>query len=180
MFGLDPKTAIRYAEDARQLLALSPGGNGSSTAGATAQDATSASATDSIKHATSMTQKASARSRQEHKTTISTTTVTGAEESSTRVLVNSSTTDPIRIDYFSLMRKWRVRLYRFGLRLTYDMVVLEPGAAMRRAYRDLDVRGRVTAGHWSRMWIALPDNGPLSRTREAASRSAHAVRPVPG
>src|SRR5664280_1455529 len=25
-----------------------------------------------------------------------------------------------------------------------------------------DDRGRVTAGHWSRMWITLPDNGPLS------------------
>jgi hypothetical protein len=45
--------------------------------------------------------------------------------------------DPIRVDYFSLMRRWRVRLYRFGLRLTYDMVVPEPGAAMRRAYADL-------------------------------------------
>jgi len=43
-----------------------------------------------------------------------------------------------------------------------------------------DDRGRVTAGHWSRMWITLLDNGPLSRTREATSRSAHAVRPVPG
>jgi hypothetical protein len=97
--------------------------NGSSTAGVTAQDAGSQSATDSIKHATSTTQKASARSRQEHKTTISTTTVTGTSESSTRILKNASTTDPIRIDYFSLMRKWRVRLYRFGLRLTYDMVI---------------------------------------------------------
>ena len=87
---------------------------------------------------TSITQKASARSRQEHKTTISTTTVTGTAETSTRILKNSSTTDPIRIDYFSLMRKWRVRLYRFGLRLTYDLVMPEPGAAMRRAYMELD------------------------------------------
>lgn len=92
--------------------------NGSSTAGVTAQDADSQSATDSIKHAITITQKASARSRQEHKTTISTTTVTGSSETSTRVMKNTSTTDPIRIDYFSLMRKWRVRLYRFGLRLT--------------------------------------------------------------
>lgn len=112
--------------------------SGSSTAGVTAQDAGSQSATDSIKHATALTQKASARSRQEHKTTISTTTVTGSSETSTRILKNSSTTDPIRIDYFSLMRKWRVRLYRFGLRLTYDMVVPEPGAAMRSAYMELD------------------------------------------
>lgn len=112
--------------------------NGSSTAGVTAQDANSQSATDSIKHATTITQKASARSRQEHKTTISTTTVTGSSETSTRVMKNTSTTDPIRIDYFSLTRKWRVRLYRFGLRLTYDMVVPEPGAAMRRSYKELD------------------------------------------
>ena len=113
--------------------------NGSSTTGFTAQDSTSLSATDSIKHATSMTQKAAARSRQEHKTTISTTTVTGTEETSTRVLVNTSKTDAIRVDYFSLIRKWRVRLYRFGLRLTYDIVVPEPGAAMRRTYAELDV-----------------------------------------
>jgi hypothetical protein len=112
--------------------------SGSSTAGVTAQDAGSQSATDSIKHAKATTQKASARSRQEHKTTITTTTVTGSSETSTRVLKNSSATDPMRIDYFSLMRKWRVRLYRFGLRLTYDMVVPEPGAAMRRAYMELD------------------------------------------
>jgi len=111
--------------------------SGSATAGATAQDASSTSAIDSIKHATAITQKASSRSRQEHKTTISTTTVTGTDETSTRVLKNTSTTDPIRIDYFSLMRRWRVRLYRFGLRLTYDLVVPEPGAAMRRAYAEL-------------------------------------------
>jgi hypothetical protein len=111
--------------------------NGSSTAGVTSQDAGSQSATESTKHATTITQKASARSRQEHKTTISTTTVTGSSETSTRILKNTSTTDPIRIDYFSLMRKWRVRLYRFGLRLTYDMVIPEPAAAMRRAYVEL-------------------------------------------
>lgn len=112
--------------------------NGSSSAGASAQDARSQSATDSIKHARSITQKASARSRQEHKTTISTKTVTGTSETSTRVLKNPSTTDPIRIDYFSIMRKWRVRLYRYGLRLTYDIVIPQPGATLRRIYAAID------------------------------------------
>jgi hypothetical protein len=112
--------------------------SGSSTTGFTTQDSESASATESIKHARATTQKASSRSRREHKVTISTTTVTGASETSTRVLKNTEQ-DPIRIDYFSLMRKWRVRLYRYGLRLTYDLVVPEPGAAMRRAYAELDV-----------------------------------------
>ncbi|WP_367026753.1 hypothetical protein ABZN20_03490 [Methylococcus sp. ANG] len=112
--------------------------SGSTTTGFSVQDSTSQSATDSIKHATSITEKASSRSRREHKTTISTTTVTGASETSTRMLKNTSPTDAIRIDYFSLMRKWRVRLYRFGLRLTYDMVIPEPGASMRRAYVELE------------------------------------------
>jgi hypothetical protein len=51
--------------------------------------------------------------------------------------VNPSQTDPIRIDYFSMMRKWNVRLYRYGLRLTYDIVIPEPAGALRKAYADL-------------------------------------------
>ncbi|WP_053170586.1 hypothetical protein [Streptomyces sp. SBT349] len=111
--------------------------SGSSTTGFTSQDSRSDSATESIKHARTTTEKAASRSRQEHKVTISTTTQTGTSETSTRVLKNT-TQQPVRIDYFSLMRTWRVRLYRYGLRLTYDIVVPEPGAAMRRAYADLE------------------------------------------
>jgi GH18 family chitinase len=103
-----------------------------------AQDSASQSATDSRKHAVTVTQKASSRAKQEHKVTISTTTVTGTSETTTRELVNPSTTDPIRVDYFRLMRKWRVRLYRYGLRLTYDIVIPEPAGALRKAYADLE------------------------------------------
>ncbi|MEW9556337.1 hypothetical protein [Nonomuraea sp. NPDC050783] len=111
--------------------------SGSATTGFTAQGSESTSATESIKHARTTTQKASSRSRREHKVTISTTTETGTSQTSTRVLKNTNNNNPIRIDYFSLMRKWRVRLYRYGLRLTYDIVVPEPGAAMRRAHAEL-------------------------------------------
>ncbi|MGW0877059.1 hypothetical protein ACWD3Z_42345 [Streptomyces sp. NPDC002740] len=112
--------------------------SGSSTASFTAQDSKSTSAAESIKHARAITQKASTRSRQEHKVTISTKTETGTSASSTRQVKNPSQSQAMRIDYFSLMRKWRVRLYRYGLRLTYDIAVPEPGAAMRRAYAELD------------------------------------------
>ena len=101
------------------------------------QDQTSASATDSRKQAIQTTRNASSRVRQSHKMTISTTTTTGASESSTRMLENPSATDPMRIDYFSLMRKWYVALYRYGLRLTYDITVPEPAAAMREIYEQL-------------------------------------------
>ncbi|MDW6065406.1 hypothetical protein SAZ11_55910 [Streptomyces sp. FXJ1.4098] len=112
--------------------------SGSVTSGYTGQDAASQSATDSRKHATTLTQKASTRARQEHKVTITTTTVTGTSQTTTRTLKNPSATNPIRIDYFSLMRKWRVRLYRYGMRQTYDVVLPEPAATMRRPYAELE------------------------------------------
>ncbi|MBF6175166.1 hypothetical protein IU476_27215 [Nocardia blacklockiae] len=111
--------------------------SGSVTSTYTGQSKESNSATESRKHATSLTQKASTRSKQEHKVTISTTTVTGTEQSTTRSLKNPSDQNAIRIDYFSMMRKWQVRLYRFGLRQTYDIVLPEPAASLRAAYVEL-------------------------------------------
>ena len=35
------------------------------------------------------------------------------------------------------MRKWQVRLYRYGLRLTYDLTIPEPAGALRQAYAYL-------------------------------------------
>lgn len=106
--------------------------------GFSSQDKSSQSAEDSRKHAIATTRKASSRVKQEHKMSISTSTVSGTEETTTRQISNPSTTDPMRIDYFSMMRKWRVRLYRYGLRLTYDIAIPEPGAAMRQAHAQLD------------------------------------------
>jgi hypothetical protein len=118
--------------------------NGSAQSGFSSQDSKSQSATDSTKHATSLTRKASSRAKQEHKITISTTTVTGSEETSTRVLKNPSQVSAMRVDYFSLMRRWRVRLYRHGLRLTYDLVIPEPGAGLRRMHKELaDLKGQL-------------------------------------
>jgi hypothetical protein len=107
------------------------------SSGFTSQGQESSNATESSKHAISTTRKASARVKQEHKVTISTTTVTGTSETSTRILQNPSPTNPMRIDYFSLMRKWHVGLYRYGLRMTYDIAIPEPGASMRKAYAQI-------------------------------------------
>jgi hypothetical protein len=101
------------------------------------QDAMSKATTESQKHAKQTTQNASSRVKQEHKTTISTTTVTGSSETTTRSLENPSDTDPMRIDYFSMMRKWRVRLYRYGLRMTYDIAIPEPGATLRELFAQI-------------------------------------------
>ncbi|WP_433463412.1 hypothetical protein [Spirillospora sp. CA-128828] len=111
--------------------------SGSVTSSFTGQGKESQSATESRKHATGLTQKASSRAKQEHKVTIATTTVTGTSQSTTRTLRNPNDTDPIRVDYYSMMRKWRVRLYRYGLRSTYDIVLPEPAASIRRSYAEL-------------------------------------------
>jgi hypothetical protein len=110
------------------------------------QGSSSQSASDSAKHAIATTRKASARVKQSHKVTISTTTVTGSSETTMRILQNPSTTDPIRIDYFSLMRQWYVGLYRYGLRLTYDIAITEPGGTLRDIYRRIDDLQQQIAG----------------------------------
>jgi hypothetical protein len=111
--------------------------SGSVATAFTSQDQNSASAATSRSHAIQTTRQASSRSTQAHKMTISTSTTSGTSDTSTRMLENPSSTDPMRIDYFSIMRKWYVALYRYGLRLTYDVTVPEPGAAMREAYRQI-------------------------------------------
>ena len=88
-------------------------------------------------HAIETTRKAATRSRKERKVTITTTSVRGTEEVTTRTLTNPSPTDALRVDYFSMMRKWRVRLYRYGLRMTYDIAIPEPGAALREPLLEL-------------------------------------------
>ncbi len=137
----------------------------SAQSGFTMQDKNSTSATDSRKDAVSVTRKASSRSKQSHKVTISTTTTTGTSETSTRTLHNSSPTDPMRIDYFSLMRKWHVGLYRYGLRLTYDIVVPEPGAAMRKTFAELSqIQAQISNGFVFPLKVedVLPDQNTVN------------------
>jgi hypothetical protein len=43
----------------------------------------------------------------------------------------------MRVDYYQLMRKWRVDLYRYGLRMTYDIVIPSPGADLIRKIESL-------------------------------------------
>ena len=82
-----------------------------------------------------MTKKASARTKKDHKITFKVTSVAGSEDQSVRVISNPSATDAMRIDYFQLARKWKVDLLRYGLRMTYDIVIPNPGLGHRHARR---------------------------------------------
>lgn len=89
---------------------------------------------DSIAHAVTITRNASTRTKKEHKMSFRVSSVAGAEDLSVRVITNPSDTKAMRVDYFQLLRKWRVDLIRYGLRMTYDLVIPNPG---------LDLIGRV-------------------------------------
>jgi hypothetical protein len=85
---------------------------------------------ESREQSCSLTRKASARVRKEHQQSFQVTSVVGSEDQSVRVISNPSETKECRVDYYQLMRKWQVDLYRYGLRMTYDLVVPNPGAEL--------------------------------------------------
>ena len=92
---------------------------------------------DSRAHSMELTKKASARTKKDHKITFKVTSVTGSEDQAVRVLSNPSTTDAMRIDYFQLARKWKVDLLRYGLRMTYDIVIPNPGSGIVKLVDDV-------------------------------------------
>nr|WP_269328911.1 type II secretion system protein GspG [Kineosporia babensis] len=83
-----------------------------------------------------LTEKASARTRKEHKVSVKIVTESGVEEQSGKTITNPAAT-PIRIDYYRMMRKWRTDLFRYGLRQTYDIAIPAPGVRLWALHQQL-------------------------------------------
>lgn len=83
---------------------------------------------NSLESSISITNKASARSRKDHRFSFKVSSVVGTENQEVRIITNPSSTATMRVDYYQLMRKWRVDYLRYGLRMTYDLVIPNPGA----------------------------------------------------
>jgi hypothetical protein len=81
-----------------------------------------------------VTEKSSARVRQEHKVSIKIESKQGMDQTSFKTITNPSA-DAVRIDYYKMMRKWRTDLYRYGLRMTYDITVPSPGVRLWARWR---------------------------------------------
>ncbi|MBZ4415375.1 hypothetical protein [Myxococcus sp. RHSTA-1-4] len=92
---------------------------------------------DSRNHSVAATRRASARTRKDKKVSFRVSSVVGTEDAAVRVITNPSDTKAMRVDYYQLMRKWRVDLYRYGLRMTYDIVIPSPGADLIRKVEEL-------------------------------------------
>lgn len=109
----------------------------SSTFGYDASSSDDQAQKDSRNHSISTTRKSSARVRKDHKTSFRVSSASGTEDQAVRIITNPSETEAMRVDYYQIMRKWRVDLYRYGLRMTYDIVIPSPGADLMRKFKDL-------------------------------------------
>ncbi len=92
---------------------------------------------DSRNHSIDNTRKASSRVKKDHKTSFRVNSVVGHEETSVRTITNPSDSLPMRVDYYQMMRKWQVDLYRYGLRMTYDITIPSPGSDLIRKLEQL-------------------------------------------
>ncbi len=162
--GVTDKTDLSQATESETKHSTSLDINGSVTAtyNGGAYSVTAAAATDfstkseardavkeSVAHSLAVTRHASTRARKEHKVSFKVSSVAGAEDLAVRTLTNPTDT-AIRVDYFQLIRKWRVDLIRYGLRLTYDLVIPDPG---------LDMIGRVKELQELEEWLSTATFG---------------------
>ncbi len=117
------------------------GGYGSVSIAASANYdvATSSTQTEeySRNHSIALTRKASSRTKKEHKVSFKVASAAGTEDQTVRKLKNPFTDRATRIDYYRLLRKWRVNLFRYGVRMTYDLAIPEPGSDVLSRIREV-------------------------------------------
>jgi hypothetical protein len=81
-----------------------------------------------------ITERASALAIRDQKVSFTVTTVSGREDFTARLYENTHDNKMMMIDYFRRMRKWRNQLFRTGIRLTYDVVLPDPGRRLRERW----------------------------------------------
>jgi hypothetical protein len=123
-----------------------------------------------------VTAKASARTIKDHKVSFTVATVAGVEDFTARVIENPYEDRALRIDYFRRMRRWRSDLYRYGVRMTYDVVLPDPGRELRRRYLELQqIDAQLAAG----FQFNLSPSGISTYNWKWLGDSYHAVLPAP-
>lgn len=101
--------------------------------------ATSSTQTEefSRNHSIALTRKASSRTKKEHKVSFKVASAAGTEDQTIRRIVNPFTDRTTRVDYYRMLRKWRVNLFRYGVRMTYDLTIPEPGSEVLSRIREV-------------------------------------------
>jgi hypothetical protein len=94
-------------------------------------------------HSSELTKKASSRSKKEHKISFKVASASGTADQSVREITNPFADKAARVDYYQLIRRWQVDLFRYGVRLTYDLAIPEPGSEILA--RILEIEALSTA-----------------------------------
>lgn len=84
-----------------------------------------------------VTAMSSARTIKDHKVSFTVATTSGMTDFTSHLIENKNADKCMRVDYFRRVRKWRSELYRYGVRLTYDVVLPDPGAVLRARQAEL-------------------------------------------
>lgn len=137
--GVTEKSELMQATSSQQqhqigfnMSVTASGGYGpvsiSATTGFNVAESASRSQQFARNQANELTRKASSRTKKEHKVSFKVSSASGTEDQAVRKIVNPFNDRAVRVDYYQLLRKWRVDLYRYGIRLTYDLTIPEPGS----------------------------------------------------
>jgi hypothetical protein len=102
------------------------------------QNSASSTAEYSRNQSIAVTRKASSRSKKEHKISFKVVTTAGTEDQTVRKIKNPFADKATRVDYYQLIRKWEVNVYRYGIRLTYDITIPEPGADILSKIQEIN------------------------------------------
>jgi len=107
------------------------------TAGYNASDSSSKSTQLTRNHNADITHKASSRAKKEHKISFRVASAVETENESVQRIKNPFSDKATRVDYYQLIRKWQIDLLRYGMRLTWDMVIPEPGEGLLTKVRQI-------------------------------------------
>lgn len=102
--------------------------NITATANYNVNDSASNSEKSSLNQSSTVTSKASSRTKKDHKISFKVASISEIEDQSVRKIINPDKENAKRVDYYQLIRKWKIDLLRYGLRLTYDLTIPEPGS----------------------------------------------------
>lgn len=154
------------------------------TTSATVDD--TATKEESKSQSRTVTALASTRTMKDHKISFTVTTVSGMEDFTAHLIENKHSDKSMRVDYFKRVRKWQSDLYRYGVRLTYDIVLPDPGARLRS--REVEIQNivdelasefvlqltpsQITVSNWEQLadqyGVALPSPPDQVRHTEAS------------
>jgi hypothetical protein len=109
----------------------------SASVGYNASESASKSEQITRNHTRELTSKASSRSKQEHKISFRVASARETEDETVQRIKNPFSDRATRVDYYQLIRKWQVDLYRYGIRLTYDIAIPEPGSGLLAKIKEI-------------------------------------------